>query len=314
MKSAPFIALFLLSATGWSAESAPASSRPRSGILFLEENDKFGTAGTDRYYTQGLKLIFSSGQHTYFSLTQEINTPADTDNPNPDPSDQPYSGALYVACGYGKVFDRQGRRDCMGSVELKLGVIGPSSGAETIQNKFHILIGTDQAKGWGTQVPDEVAINLDAEFRRRFTFGQAERPHSDLIARAVGQLGNLRTEFILGTQYRLGYNLDRSWGQMFIRHSNGYEPDPDDGAGGFSCWVFADAQVEVVVRNYSLDGGNFRESRGVDRRPVVGQAALGATLRSGSWGFTVFTALRTLEFVTQTEGHAFGGFKGDLRF
>ena len=36
--------------------------------------------------------------------------------------------------------ERGGRRDSMFSVEAKIGVIGPSAGGETVQNKFHQLI------------------------------------------------------------------------------------------------------------------------------------------------------------------------------
>lgn len=302
--------LFLISAA--SAVETPAY---HSTFSIMEENDKFGTKGTDRYYTQGMRLLLTTSEHTYLSLTQEINTPEDTANPNPALTDQPYSGALYLAYGYGKVFERGGRRDCMASVELKLGVIGPASGAETIQNKFHDLIDTPEAAGWGTQIPNEVAFNVDAEFRRRFELCSGERPISDLIARSVAQFGNLRSEFLLGTQLRLGHNLDKSWGHTFIRHSNGYNPGPGvDTSAGFSAWAFLDTQVEVVVRNFSLDGGNFRESRGVDRRPIVGQLALGGTFQAGFCTATVFMAWRTEEFETQAGMHAIGGFKGDFRF
>ena len=123
-------------------------------VSLTEENDKFAPKNKDRYYTQGLKLAFNRGDQSFFSVTQEINTPSDTSNPNPSLDDMPYSGALYFGWGYGKILDRGGRKDCFFSVEGKLGVIGPSAGGETIQNKFHDLIGTAPAAGWGTQIPD----------------------------------------------------------------------------------------------------------------------------------------------------------------
>lgn len=309
-----------LAASSVRAAEVPADLGPRSGwvLSLTEENDKFAPKNKDRYYTQGLKISVNREDHTFFSVTQEINTPSDTSTPNPSLDDQPYSGALYLGWGFGGILDRGGRKDCLYSVEAKLGVIGPSAGGETIQNKFHDLIGTPAAAGWGTQVPDEPLLNVDGEFRRRFDLDPAGKGRRDLIARGVLELGTMRTEALLGAQLRWGSNLDGSWGHSYIRHSNGF--DPIDGLKGSAAdkpaayWVFADAQLEVVVRNYAVDGTNFRDSRGVTRSPVVLQCALGATFQLSSWSATYFLAMRTKEFETQDGAHFFGGLKGQFLF
>lgn len=319
MSSSRVLALTLAAASVQAADLSPPVSPASLWVVSVtEENDKFSPTNKDRYYTQGLKLAVNRGDHTFFSLTQEINTPSDTTSPNPSLEDQPYSAALYVGWGYGRILERGGRRDAMFSVEAKLGVIGPSAGGATIQNKFHDLIGTPQSAGWGTQIPDEVLLNVDGEFRRRFDLDGADRDGRDLIARAVLELGTLRTEAILGAQLRWGSHLDRTWGHSYIRHSNGYDPhDPRRVAlttADFEAWAFVDTQVEVVVRNYATDGGNFRESRGVVRNPVVLQCAAGVTFQVYACSATYFVAIRTKEFETQEDAHFFGGLKGQFLF
>ena len=311
---------FALAATAAVAAEVPVAPKPRSVwvVSITEENDKFAPKNKDRYYTQGLKVAVNRGDHTFFSLTQEINTPADTSNPNPSLDDMPYSGALYVGWGYGAILDRGGRRDCMFSVEAKVGVIGPSAGGATIQNKFHDLIGTPQAAGWGTQLPDELLLNLDGEFRRRFDLDPTGHGYRDLIARGVVELGTVRTEVVLGAQLRWGVNLDKSWGHSYIRHSNGYDPidalRTPESRPNFSYWAFVDSQLEVVVRNYATDGTNFRDSRGVTRSPIVLQCAVGTTFQVYSCSATYFIAARTKEFETQDGVHFFGGLKGQFLF
>ena len=311
---------FALAATAARAAEAPVDLTPRSVwvVSLTEENDKFAPKNKDRYYTQGLKIAINRGDHTFFSLTQEINTPSDTSTPNPSTDDMPYSGALYLGWGYGGILERSGRRDCMYSFEAKLGVIGPSAGGETIQNKFHDLIGTPAAAGWGTQLPDELLLNFDGEFRRRFDLDASGRGYRDLIARGVVELGTVRTEVALGAQLRWGVNLDKSWGHSYIRHSNGYDPidtlKTAEGRPNFSYWAFVDSQLEVVVRNYATDGTNFRDSRGVTRSPIVLQCALGTTFQVGSCSATYFIAMRTKEFETQDGAHFFGGLKGQFLF
>jgi hypothetical protein len=314
MSASPHIALLFVAA------AAAASDLPAHPwvVSLTEENDKFGPKNKDRYYTQGLKVAVNTDDHNFFSLTQEINTPSDTTNPNPPSDEMPYSGALYLGWGYGKILDRGGRKDCMFAVEAKLGVIGPSSGSETIQNKFHSLIGTAQAAGWGTQLPDEPLINFDAEFRRRFDLDASGRGYRDLIARMAVELGTMRTEVLLGAQVRWGLNLDKSWGHSYIRQSTGYDPvatlTSADSRPNFAYWAFTDAQIEGVARNYATDGTNFRESRAVTRRPVVLQLALGTTFQLHHFSTTYFMAMRTKEFETQKDTHFFGGLKGQLLF
>ncbi len=309
-----------LAAAAAQAAEVPAPATPSSAwvVSLTEENDKFTPKNKDRYYTQGMKVAINRGDHTFFSLTQEINTPSDTLNPNPSLDDMPYSGALYVGWGYGAILDRGGRRDCMFSVEAKLGLIGPSAGGETIQNKFHDLIGTPQSAGWGKQLPDELLLNIDGEFRRRFDLDPTGHGYRDLIARGVVELGTMRTAVVLGAQLRWGINLDKSWGHSFIRHSNGYDPidalKTTESRPNFSYWAFVDSQVEVVVRNYATDGTNFRESPGVTRSPIVLQCAAGTTFQVSSCSATYFIAIRTKEFETQDGLHFFGGLKGQFLF
>jgi len=290
----------------------------KARVSLTEENDKFSPRNLDRYYTQGIKLTLASGEHAYASLTQEINTPADTFSSNPSLDDQPYSGAAYFSYGYGTVLDRGGRRDCIVSVELQFGMIGPAAGGTGIQNNFHHLVGLKPAAGWLTQLPNEPVVNLNGEFRRRFNLDAIDRGYRDLIVRSLLDLGTIRTEFIVGMQLRLGLNLDRSWGHSYIRHSNGYDPifvpDANDLSPDFSVWGFADTQLEVVVHNYSIDGTSLSASRSVTRRPIVLQFALGATFQLKAVSASFFTAVRSAEFDTQDGMHFSGGFKGDLRY
>jgi len=317
--SMPFARPFIFFCFTGLAAAAESASAPWV-VAVTEENDKFTPTNKDRYYTQGLKVAVNRADGVFLSVTQEINTPADTSNPpsvSPPYTDLPYSAALYVGCGYGQILERGGRRDSMFSVEAKLGVIGPSAGGETVQNKFHQLIGTAQAVGWGTQLPDEMLFNLDGEFRRRFDLDGPDQDTRDLIARAVLQLGTMRTSAIFGAQFRWGSDLGRSWGHNYIRHSNGYDPSSDlraPGKEGFAFWGFADTQVEVVVRNYATDGTNFRDSRAVVRSPIVLQAALGFTAQVASCSLTYFCAARTREFETQDGFHFIGGLKGQFLF
>jgi hypothetical protein len=318
----PSFPIFLLVlATGGRAVELP-SPFPAGGhpgvYSLLEENDKFSFNNHDRYYTQGLRMVVNNDNGAYAALTQEINTPADTTTANPAATDLPYSAALYFSYGHGRVLDRGGRRDCLVVWEAQLGVVGPAAGGPTIQNSIHRLIGVPTTQGWQTQLPNELVGNVDLEFRKRFVADGSGRGLRDVIVRVAGELGTIRTEFLLGGQLRWGKGLERSWGNTTIRQSVAYDPvarlDTSLAHPAYAAWFFVDGQVEVVVRNYSTDGSNFRSSRGVPREPVVGQVAIGYSYQFHRFATTLYTSLRTHEFAAQRSMHGVGGIKLDFLF
>jgi Uncharacterized protein conserved in bacteria (DUF2219) len=124
-----------------------------------------------------LPFVDDDGYKTYeaWSLVQEMNTPDDIQDPNPPEDDQPYAGVLYVDS---LLYARKERWAHVW--QLRVGVVGPASQAEEVQNKVHDLIGSDEALGWDTQLPNEPVINIGYTgliSRRRDTW--AGRPNGE---------------------------------------------------------------------------------------------------------------------------------------
>lgn len=273
----------------------------------MEENDKFSSDNLDRYYTQGMRICWMDTESLrHFSVGQEIHTPDKVTSLPTPPGEMPFSGYLYATVGRGY----RPSEATMASVELAVGVIGPSALGEEVQNNFHQIIGSESYNGWGNQLPDEPVLNARAEIRRRFDLDGPDRRRWDLIGRASAQLGTARSGLTLGGQLRWGV-LDEGWGHGFIRQSTAWV-DPlrpeDQGALGW-CW-FADASVEVMPRDYSTDGLMFRDSRSVDGRPIVAQLALGILTRLDGFTFSFAMAFRSKDFDTQEgSGHSIGSFR-----
>lgn len=300
---ARFVTLCLLAAA-----ACPAALR----WAVHEENDKFTSDNSDRYYTQGMRISWMTDSLWHGAVTQEINTPTDggvPSGPLAGADDLPYSAVLYLSLGKGFVFPE---RSAMASVEVKAGVLGPSALGKQAQNNFHRLIGST-AMDWVRQMPDEPVLNVDAEARRRVDLDGAERDRWDLIVRARGSLGTLRSGVMLGAQVRYGV-LDRGWGHGFIRQTNSWvDPVAADEPGRLGWHFFADASLEVMPRDYATDGPVFRDfefEAPVETRPIVAQLAVGLLTRLDDVTFSFAVAHRTKEFSGQEgSGHAFGCFR-----
>jgi hypothetical protein len=271
-----------------------------------EENDKFTSDNSDRYYTQGLRVSWTTPDLWHGAVSQEINTPSFRPGV---PDDMPYSGVLVVSLG--RLFAMPEHK-ALASLEAVAGVLGPASRARQVQNGFHGLINTD-GYDWDRQMPDEPVFNLNAEIRRRFDLDGPDIARWDLITRARASVGTLRSGVLLGAQLRFGA-LDGSWGHGYIRQSNGFvDPVGPDDPGRLGWCFFADASVEVMPRDYAVDGpafAGFEFEAPVESRPLIAQLGLGIQTRLDGFVFSFGVAHRTKEFEGQKgSGHAFGSFR-----
>ena len=307
-----------------------------SAFSLVTENDKY-FAGTDRHYTNGLKLSFlgetrvdespalvqeitryvptlnsrTAREQTYkvgVSLGQNIYTPSDTQTTAPILTERPYAGWLYAALTF------QAQSDdarLLRVVELTAGVVGPAAFGRQAQNNIHHLIGVARANGWSNQLHNEPGLILSWE--RRYRVGKVELPlfglESDLIGRGGVSLGNVRTNVAAGFAVRLGWRLPPDFGSDLIRPAGGSLIS----AHRFSAYFFGSGETRAVARDIFLDGNTWQESQSVDKRPVAADLNLGLVLRTPLSGprlkglqFTYTQNYRTKEFYGQLQRDVFG--------
>ena len=307
-----------------------------SAFSLVSENDKY-FAGTDRHYTNGLKLSFlgetrvdespalvqkiaehvptlnsrTAKEQTYkvgVSLGQNIYTPGNTETTAPVPGERPYAGWLYGSLTF---LAQSTDTRLLRVVELAVGLVGPAALGRQAQNNIHHLIGVDRANGWSNQLHNEPGVILSWE--RRYRVGKMELPlfglESDLIARGGISLGNIRTNVATGFAVRVGWQLPGDFGPDLIRPAGGSLAATQR----FSAYVFGSGETRAVARDIFLDGNTWSSSLSVDRRPVVADLNLGIALRTPLSGpglkglqFTYTQNYRTKDYYGQLQRDVFG--------
>jgi hypothetical protein len=305
---------------------------PAGTVVAIYENDTF--SGNDRYYTSGLLLawrspsydpppwlaeltdrpwiLFPSGGVARWgmSLGQKIWTPEDTERHDPDPTDRPYAAWLY-----GSLTLTSYTATSLGSLELQLGVVGPSALGEWVQNTAHDAINVPRAEGWNYQLKDEPGVNLI--FTRQWRFNRPTGIWNGVSVGVVptlaGSLGNVATYASAGALVRIGTELEADFGPPRVRPvaSGSVFYQPVDRWGWYA---FAGVEGRVVAHDISLDGNTWRESRSVEREPVVGDASLGLAVITPWARLTATYTVRTEEFTTQRELSQFGSVSVAFRF
>jgi lipid A 3-O-deacylase len=286
-----------------------AAAQNWTGTL-ISENDAYFRNG-DRHYTNGLYLSLTtpprSGNGTFtnrygFFLGQNIYTPEDLLLSDPDPDDRPYAGWTYVGVRMYResptVLDR---------IDLSLGIVGPSSGADAVQTWLHAMdiFGGIKPRGWAHQLEDEPAAQLNAQRTWRVTLSQGFLD-AEILPEANLALGNVFTYAGLGASLRAGRNLRADWGPPRIQPAlQGSDFVDRDAVGSFAWYIFAGIEGRAIARNIFLDGNTFRDSVSVSRETFVADYNIGFALIGGPFAFRLSYTERTREFETQNRNDKF---------
>ena len=302
----PFVAFLTLCAVPARADTFPV----------CDENDFWGH-WSDKYYTNHSRLAYAHdaadapGRHYFFSVGQEMYTPAARYVETPPKDDHPYAAFLYASAGLAETRDDR----LLFAAELQLGVVGPSALGEEIQDGYHRIIGADRYSGWDSQVKDQPGVNLLCEQRGRFMLSGrlGEGFAADLIVRGFCSLGTVRTQLSGGAQARWGYGLPRDFGWAPMRQSTSLALAPGVPA---SLYVFADLQADAIAYDATLGGELFRDhDSDLCAYPFAAEASIGVGASFGGWSAVFFQSFRTRDFSSADHRvFAFGGFRVSYSF
>ncbi len=330
--------ILLFSSLAWCQESAGLQT-----FQVFYENDLFGD--TDRYYTNALQMTWLSKDLERYRedvrlpewalplirkvpfahvpdsihnigllLGHQIYTPSDKDVAALLPDDRPYAGYLYTGIAlHSKTTTK------LDTIEITLGIVGPASLAEQVQNTVHDLRGIDEAQGWDNQLDNEPALGFS--WQRKWRTHRANLTDIlcyDMLTHTGVTLGNVRTSADAGAEIRLGYNIPMDFGSDVIRPGAGISAPvsvfsyPDLPVFGLH-W-FAGVRGEFVLRDIFLDGNTFESSHSVDKKNLVAEFSTGIAVSYKMVKLTYRHVFRTEQFDNQAKGHVLGSLAVTVSF
>ena len=322
-------ATLLLPAVAAQAQTQPTEDT--ASVWTLQNENASISAGrpTDRFYVNGFRLGWTSPttavpdflavlghtlwgagqQRVAFDLTQQIYTPANTSLIRPNPYDRPYAGVLLG--NFSLLNDSEDTRSVL---TLSLGLVGPGSGGEAVQNGFHDAIGQRRPFGWNGQIQNTPAVQLLHERTWRLPLGTVAGLETDALPSLTIGLGDLRDYIQTGVTFRLGQGLDSDYGVPRVRPglSGGDVFTP---TRPFAWYVFAGADGQVVGYDMLLQSRPFRGGPHVSSVWDVAEMQGGFAVMAYGMRLTFAYVAQTQEFNGQTGGlHQFGSAAVSFRF
>lgn len=256
---------------------------------FYFDNDVF--TGNDNKYTGGFGLSWTSaaaetykergfqrkivnafsflptvnveGYRNYvqFKLSMEAYTPSDIKSLDPPPGDHPYAGVIYLDSSLFSI-----SRIASHQLTLRLGLVGPATGADEIQTWFHELIGSPTPRGWDTQLKNEPIVNLFYQYNRRLLRrAPPDRFGFDFSWNGGGGVGNYYIGANVGLTGRVGYRLPDNYPVTPLLGGAESMVGLAPPRRKFMVYAYLGAQSFGILRWLPTDGNTFADSRSGDR-------------------------------------------------
>jgi len=276
------------------------SAGERLALLYFIENEDYAIYDA---------LFLDVGDtHSYctLALTNQIFTPTDTQSTALQVDDRPYAGWTYVDIGIHKSSKRHLR-----SLSLKVGMVGPASGSEHIQNSVHKWIDSDTAKGWDNQLHNELGVNLKYAHKWCMASDFQSNLEWSIIPFVSAELGNVAINALGGFNARFGYDIPKDFGVSSI--DIGGEPGipiyDEYQRMKSQKWSFSfnvTASGSAVARDIFLDGNTFSSSHSVEKENYIYYYGLGFTVRYKSFVFDFLEVHNSERFKKENKGHGVG--------
>ena len=262
-----------------------------NGFVFgwqaVPEND-FSSAPWPFSWQQALR--FSSQSQTSqwgAKIYQRMWTPSEIEYDYAQPDDRPYAGLLELESFTGSFSPSLAQKNW-----FSLGVIGPASGAQTMQELVHRITQSTPPEGWQYQVENQLTIQLAYEVDKlALRLDAFDDSQWELSGHSHSMVGNLRSETHLGFTLRWGDDLADSFGQL-SSHAGHFGQYSATARKHGSWTVYARAQAGYRFNDLTIEGKLPYESN-VQVKSQQAKASAGVIWAfptwSVSWSFEIYT-------------------------
>lgn len=251
------------------------------------DNDLF--LGNDSGYTNGLYISFldvdnstsaptppwltkilawslperTLGAYNSYTVGQTMLTPSDITVEIPSEDDLPYAALLYLNNSHITISKSDRQAD---KISTSIGVVGPWALGEEAQKFVHSLTGSDDPKGWDTQLKNEVVFQIGRA--RTWRSWVSKSQHMDIVNSAEVGLGTISSGVTVNSVFRYGSRLQDSFSTFLLGGSRASNPL----AANSGWYTYIGIGAAYSFNQIFTDGNTFSDSRSfeTDRESVGG--------------------------------------------
>lgn len=305
----------LLLALGAGAKAQDSTAVYSREFSFTTDNDAYLFRKDDAYYTNGFFFSLRRAKESHgkkmireWELAQKIYTPLIRRTNGPSDIDRPYCGYLYV--DYSQTFFSH--RDDMLRLQGTLGLVGPASLGEEVQDGYHSLLDYLHFTGWQYQIQNAIGVDVGVSYARTLL---QDSNWIKLVPAVQASLGMNNTSAGIGTFLCVGA-FERN-GNSALWNARIQPGTTENTRRKYELFVFAHPELIVQGYNSTVQGGLFRDlGPSVPRTPetFMWQYRIGAVYAEDRWTLQVSFVHQSKEVTTQTRAQQYAGATLSYRF
>ena len=304
--------IFLLAGSSIGFAQKKSTTNFTKELFFKTENDAYLFNLNDAYYTNGFMLNYNYAQEkkgikkiNSFELGQKIFTPLIRETKMPSDIDRAYCGYLYLKYAQTRFI----KKDALLQFSGSLGIVGPSSWGEGLQNTYHGWLKFSKFTGWKYQIENSLSIDIGATYATTL----AEAKGIKIVPVVQVNLGTTYTNSSVGAMIVCGAFEKNGESALWNARISTKEKTQKGKHEFFGYWY---PQVIAQAYNATIQGGVFSKgSMEVTQQSsaLMYQQALGVCYAAGRFTGKVEYIYQSKETPTQTKSQRYGSFQISYR-
>ncbi|CAM1372608.1 lipid A deacylase LpxR family protein [Tenacibaculum xiamenense] len=288
---------------------------------FINDNDLYISLSQDRYYTNGMFFNYRFiSKHSNqkiakkiidFEIGHKIYTPFKAVVQSPQQHDRPFAGYLYGSFGINHFF----KNNSFLKNSVEIGVIGPGSMAEELQNFIHDIYGFRRAIGWKYQIRNAFALNFKSSYGKTI-IGDTSK-YFDVTWTSTANFGTVLTNISTGFYSRLGLKPLQKIINTIAFNSNLNKKDSDL-FNKKEAFIYLKPQIGYVLYDATIQGSFLNTTSPItySAMPFVFTTELGIrfTVDRLNLGYTINYHSKKLKSLQVPRGNFFGTIQINYQF
>lgn len=274
-------------------------------VSFTNENDAYLFQKKDANYSNGfffklLKAGENRGNKSIRSieLGQMIYTPLIRKTKELDDIDRPYCGYLFLKYGETGFY----RNEQVFQFSSSIGIVGPASFGEDVQNGYHKLLRYATFAGWQFQVQNSLGVDLSIAYAKTVLHPS---PWIKWTPTVQLNVGTVFTNAKLASYFTVGQFEKNSNSALWNARVDVKETKPKKKHELFVYWF---PQLILQAYNATVEGGVFTINTGMElgvTTPFMIQSDLGVCYAQDRWTTKIVWVHQTREAVRQKDAQQY---------
>ncbi|HMG82976.1 MAG TPA: lipid A deacylase LpxR family protein [Ferruginibacter sp.] len=227
----------------------------------VTENDAYLSEYQDKYYTNGIFLFYRylANNHQQnvnkkiieFTAGQQIYNPYHGDIYPENLQDRPFAGYLFAQASINKFY----QDEAVLKISGQLGVLGPGSYGEQVQDAYHGWFHFYQPNGWELQIKNAMGVQAELFYSKKL-YPSAPSEQIDISGFTDLKIGTIHTSASVGFLSRISIT-----DLLPIFNSNIYGASVgSDNTKNTEAYFYIEPQVNYTLYDATIQGSMFDKS------------------------------------------------------